>query len=133
MPLLPTIVLTFSSTSPNSTFSVSSLLLLASGHSQNSLDIEVWPPLLAPNCKLPSLPEERWGASLDVQATRPVLCGLSTCWQLTPEGWLGVADTLESRWYHSTAKIPTGLLLVTIHKITVTVSMDLPSKNTSEQ
>ena len=28
---------------------------------------------------------------------RPVLCGLSTCWQLTPEGWLGVADTLESR------------------------------------
>ena len=30
----------------------------------------MWPPLLAPNCKLPSLPEERWGASLDVQATR---------------------------------------------------------------
>ena len=31
---------------------------------------KVWPPLLAPDCTLPALPEERWGASLDVQATR---------------------------------------------------------------
>ena len=28
---------------------------------------------------------------------RPVLCGLSSCWQLSAGGWLNVADTLQSR------------------------------------
>jgi len=93
-------------------YSASSLLLVAGGHSNNSLAVEVWPPLLAPDCTLPALPEERWGASLDVQATRPVLCGLSSCWQLSAGGWLNVGDTLQSRWYHSSAKTSEGLLLV---------------------
>jgi len=93
-------------------YSASSLLLVAGGHSNNSLAVEVWPPLLAPDCTLPALPEERWGASLDVQATRPVLCGLSSCWQLSAGVWLNVGDTLQSRWYHSSAKTSEGLLLV---------------------
>jgi len=88
------------------------LLLVAGGHSNNSLAVEVWPPLLAPDCILPALPEERWGASLDVHATRPVLCGLSTCWQLSAGGWLELAHTLQTRWYHSSAKTSDGLLLV---------------------
>jgi len=70
--------------------------------------------LLPPECTLPPLPNERWGPSLDLHDDRPVLCGLSTCWQLAlaAGGWVDLAHTLHSRWYHSTAKTSSGLLLV---------------------
>merc|ERR1712130_186365 len=93
--------------------STSLLLLVAGGHSYDSLAVEVWPPLLPPDCTLPPLPEERWGASLDILlATRPVLCGLSACWELSVGGWLNFTHTLQSRWYHTSAMTSDGLLLV---------------------
>merc|ERR1711953_1459242 len=106
--MLPTLVPVLFSLLPSQSFSFaqvsssSSLLLVAGGHSNNSFSVEVWPPLL-PECTLPPLPNERWGPSLDVHDDRPVLCGLSTCWQLAAGGWVDLAHTLHSRWYHSTA------------------------------